>query len=99
MNFKVGDRVVCVNGDKSGSLQTRCVLIYPKKGHEYTIRGFHPIYEGLYLEEVNNSNLSHRTRSGSEPSFKYYRFRKIELDYNFVEEVIKNVTPKEEVKN
>lgn len=91
--FKTGQRVVCVDAVGANSpsdpesaevlptMRMVCVI----KDEIYTIREIEleDGSEWLTLEEVNHNVC-----------FESHHFRPLQLDYNFVEEVIKQVTPK-----
>ena len=74
-NFKVGQKVVCV--DDSGFTLTPNT---PIKGRTYKIRGFYRNVlsnnVSIYLEEIVNGKIFY----GTEPSFDQYRFRSIQYE-------------------
>lgn len=81
MAFKVGQKVVCINGVDE--------LI---EGEIYTVEGlnFDGFTNGLYLFELNVPHPSPFIKK-----WRYVESRFRSIDYDFVEEVIKQVTPKE----
>lgn len=84
-NFKIGEKVVCV--DMSPSYVTG--LPINLKLHEiYTVAGFNPFDFGLILLEV-------QTDENIYGSFNNKRFRK--LDHQFAEDVIAYITELETV--
>lgn len=88
MEFKIGQKVVCV---KNGRVKNTY-----KVGVTYTIIDIKMVIgePSLFFKEIHNGS---ETRLGG---YNYYghnpkNFNPIELDYDFVEEVIKQVQPKE----
>ena len=94
MNFKIGQRVVCVkpfsglicNGPNKGKITGNNPIV----GEIYTItkivKGRNLCLQGLLLDTLNNPQ-----------SFIALKFKPLKLDYNFVEEVIRQVQPKETI--
>lgn len=81
-NFKIGDKVVCKSvGKMSEPLLGPC----PVKGSVYEIDHMEIIEGSLYLgfKEFHYND-----------GFKHTYFEHVKLDYDFVEEVIEQVTPK-----
>lgn len=90
MSFKVGEKVVCVDASyQNKDYWLSQGFIFPVEGECYTIRDFTTSGNAIKLSEIDNTHMSHRSKTGLESGFKIYRFRK--LDYDFVEEVIKNI--------
>lgn len=70
--FKVGDKVVCIN-DSYTVRDPKCMYMnFPKKGKVYTVRGFCSLGISIHLEEIRNEPLPGRT----EIWFYNWRFRK-----------------------
>lgn len=58
--FKVGDKVVCIN-DSFTVRDPKCMFInFLKKREKYTVRGFCSMGISLHLEEVRNEPLPGR---------------------------------------
>ena len=58
--FKIGDRVVCIN-DSFTVRDPKCMFMnFPKKGETYTVRGFCSMGMSMHLEEVRNEPLPGR---------------------------------------
>lgn len=70
--FKVGDKVVCINDSFSVKDPIYMFMNFPKKGKTYTIRGFCSIGNSMHLEEVRNEPLPGR----NEIWFYNWHFRK-----------------------
>lgn len=88
MAFKIGQKVVCVYGFEK---EPQYNEILPEINNIYTIRD---IEEGDYFRFKEILNKSNDYGDGKyECAFHCSCFKP--LDYDFVEEVIKNVTPKE----
>ena len=58
--FKIGDKVICIN--ESFSVKERQIMFmnFPKKGEVYTIRGFCSLGISMWLEEIINTPLPQR---------------------------------------
>ena len=70
--FKIGDKVVCIN-DSYTVRDPKCMYMnFPKKGKAYTVRGFCSLGISMHLEEIRNEPLPGR----SEIWFYNWRFRK-----------------------
>ncbi len=82
IDFKIGEKVVCSN-----STPRLYKLGGLTKNQIYTIIGFNPFDGGLILREVKSP------KSGFH-AYAKDRFRK--LDYNFVDEILESINPKEE---
>jgi hypothetical protein len=77
-NFKIGDKVVCINDDFSLALKEYAYtefMKFPEMMKIYTIRDL-PL-ESCYLEEIVNPKLSYYNLQ--EPGF--YRWRFVKLDH------------------
>jgi hypothetical protein len=72
--FKVGDKVLCVNDAFSVKDPQVMFMNFPKKGREYTIRGFCGLGISVWLEEIVNQPLPGR----NEIWFYNWHFRKKE---------------------
>ncbi|MBC8266345.1 MAG: hypothetical protein H8E84_05205 [Flavobacteriales bacterium] len=71
MNFKIGDKVICVNNK---FLETdRDLLQYPKVNNIYIVRGVYPDGEAIYLVGIHNLNVP---GTNEEPCFLNWRFIK-----------------------
>ena len=70
--FKVGDKVVCINDSFSVKEPIYMFMKFPKKGKTYTVRGFCSMGSSMHLEEIRNEPLPGR----SEIWFYNWRFRK-----------------------
>ena len=90
--FRVGQKVVCID-DSNQCTETieSPISDVVVKSKTYEVRGYSYI-GGLLLKGV----FAGFHFSGKEAGFKTSRFRKIELDYNFVEEIIKKVQPQKQ---
>lgn len=87
-NFKVGEKVVCIDNTPKQIQLKELGFIYPKNNEIYTVRGFTPSGTGIFLEEI--INLPMRTHSGmAEIGFEMRRFRK--LDHQFAEDLCKEL--------
>ncbi len=94
--FKVGQEVVCIGTFKREAMDDALGVVFPEINKTYTIRQLTDGSRGLYLmfEEILNPKVN--TMYGvMEVRFSAKKFRP--LDYDFVEEVIKQVEPKEEL--
>ena len=70
--FKIGDKVVCIN-DSYTVRDSKCMYMnFPKKGKAYTVRGFCSLGISMHLEEIRNEPLSGR----NEIWFYNWRFSK-----------------------
>jgi len=72
--FKVGDKVLCVNDAFSVKDPQVMFMNFPKKSREYTIRGFCGLGISVWLEEIVNQPLPGR----NEIWFYNWHFRKKE---------------------
>ena len=72
--FKVGDKVLCMNDAFSVKDPQVMFMNFPKKGREYTIRGFCGLGISVWLEEIVNQPLPGR----NEIWFYNWHFRKKE---------------------
>lgn len=85
--YKIGEKVVCIDDSKVSYYG----IIFPKKGNEYTVRGFYSYNgkTGIYLEEIKNKKYDY-VNGLMEPSFLVSRFRPLqelsETTYNEVME-------------
>ena len=70
--FKVGDKVICINDAYSVRIPQCMFMEFPKKGREYTIRGFCEEGISMHLEEIRNEPVPKR----GEIWFYNWRFRK-----------------------
>ena len=70
--FKGGGKVLCVNDAYSVKDPQVMFMNFPKKGREYTIRGFCDLGISVWLEEIVNQPLPGR----NEISFYNWHFRK-----------------------
>ena len=80
--FELGDNVTCVNDDFGGDERRIDMIIksfsqLPKKGEEYTVRGFRPTKHGvgILLEEIHNEPIVFKDTT-AEPGFALRRFKK-----------------------
>jgi hypothetical protein len=93
-NFKVGEKVVCIDSRVNDYRFIELGLIYPIKNEIYTIRKIFTSISGnvtFYLEEIINVPMN--TVAGFiEVGFKSSRFRK--LDHQFGEDVIADIIKK-----
>lgn len=88
-NFKVGQKVVCVDSSVNRKPQITYSGRYIIKDEIYTIKGFNPVTEGVYLEEHVMgfyNNMVNPKHQGMEASYRVERFR--HLHHEFAEEVI-----------
>ena len=70
--FKVGDKVVCIN-DSYTVRDPKCMYMnFPKKGKAYAVRGFCSLGISMHLEEIRNEPLPGR----NEIWFYNWRFTK-----------------------
>lgn len=80
MRFKPGDRVICID-DRPPSQQDGAdfVLLRPRYGEEYTIRGVHTEphidSQGVFLEGLENPSIVWADGSEHEWPFDARRFR------------------------
>jgi hypothetical protein len=58
--FKIGDKVLCVNDAFSVKDPQVMFMNFPKKTREYTIRGFCDLRISVWLEEIVNQPLPGR---------------------------------------
>ena len=72
--FKIGDKVLCVNDAFSVKDPQVMFMNFPKKSREYTIRGFCGLGISVWLEEIVNQPLPGR----NEIWFYNWHFRKKE---------------------
>lgn len=84
MGFKVGQKVVLREMGEIDMDDWGGFM--PKVGEIYIIESFHKFPQGIYL----------KFKESEEDVFHEYYFEPLILDYDFVEEVIKQVTPKEQ---
>ena len=70
--FKVGDKVLCVNDAYSVKDPQVMFMNFPKKSRVYTIRGFCSLGISIWLEEIKNLPLPGR----NEIWFYNWHFRK-----------------------
>lgn len=70
------------------------LMTYPVKNKTYTIRGFitQGSQCGLYLEEIDNSNVSDLTDQNLEPAFHPGKFRELQPPIANIEEHINENT-------
>lgn len=88
--FKVGDRIVCINDSYSVIEPKYMFMNFPKKGKTYTIRGFCFLGISMHLEEIKNQPLPGR----DEIWFYNWHFRKrIILHKEEVEQSKKKAKP------
>jgi hypothetical protein len=83
MNFKVGQKVVCINAASANRLapgETEEVLGKVEQDKDYTI------FDLMYINEVLCFSFE---EVGDHTYFEHFDFRP--LDYDFVEETIKNL--------
>jgi len=80
--FKIGEKVVCIN-DKRRWYKLGGL----KKNEIYTVIGFNPYDDGLILREIKSPKSGYNAYAAN-------RFRK--LDYGFVNNVLKSITPVKE---
>jgi len=96
MNFKVREKVVCIDdSDTKDSIYLKDLgVIFPKKGEIYTIRSIENNINGIgfLLDEIRNGLIEYLD-GVSEQTFKSSRFRK--LNYEFAENLLAKI--KEEV--
>ena len=72
--FKVGDKVVCIN-DSFTVRDPKCMFMnFPKKGETYIVRGFCSMGIAMHLEEIRNEPLPGR----NEIWFYNWHFKKKE---------------------
>ena len=98
--FELGEKVECIDDNfyYDDEVKMRVVITkfsqLPKKGEEYTVRGFRPTKHGvgILLEEIHNDPIE--TKQGmKEPGFALRRFRKkteVEDKVQEYEEVLEN---------
>ena len=58
--FKIGDKVICINESFSVKEPQIMFMNFPKKGRVYTIRGFCSLGISMWLEEIINTPLPQR---------------------------------------
>ena len=58
--FKIGDKVLCVNDAFSVRDPQVMFMNFPKKGKTYTVRGFCSMGSSMHLEEIRNEPLPGR---------------------------------------
>lgn len=80
MNFRVGQKVVCIKG--YGSRRDVDCRIFPQTGRTYTIRAIEDGLENVgstffLLEEIYNEPYDYRRWGWQEPSFNAQRFRPV----------------------
>lgn len=81
MNFRVGQKVVCVDDDWSRLSQVHrcCAPNRPSRGNTYTIRAMSYVVDGrqtVLLEEIKNGIVEWKAPWGKqEPAFYIGRFR------------------------
>lgn len=81
MDFKVGDRVVCIYSFNWESAIDKEEVKGPTKN------------EILLIDFIDSVGLGFNMYN-TEEGYSSYCFRKLELDYNFAERVMKKVSPK-----
>jgi hypothetical protein len=92
MNFRVGDRVICIDD----TMQPHTVLElkkdvpnWVKKDQQYTVRAVlnnRDIVTGILLEEIDNPPKYFNIIGGfQEPAFAEWRFRKLKPSEDMVE--------------
>tara|TARA_R100000781_G_scaffold113591_1_gene82414 strand:+ start:13677 stop:13958 length:282 start_codon:yes stop_codon:yes gene_type:complete len=91
MAFKIGQKVVCVEKLEFYQLEFDLGVRYPVVGEIYTIRNFYKGY--LRFVEIVNPKINY-IEGFNEVAFIPDKFRP--LDYEFVEEVIKQVKPQKQ---
>lgn len=70
--FKIGDKVVCINDSFLFREPKYMFMNFPKKGKVYTVRGFCSLGISMHIEEIRNEPLPGR----SEIWFYNWRFSK-----------------------
>jgi hypothetical protein len=88
LDWKVGDRVVHIDGGKctpnTMALKRKYQLSFPRAGTVYTIRAIVPIIYhgkpaiGIRLYELDNSHCQAISEHGGEPAFHIQYFRKVQ---------------------
>lgn len=99
--FKVGQKVVCINDEIKAPLEIHNKFFskWIKKDQVYTVRACTetPMGWGILLEEIRNPAVYIEAYFGkAEPRFATTRFAPLQTNEEFVAEVIKQVTEKEE---
>ena len=59
--FKIGDKVVCINDSFLVREPKYMFMNFPKKGEVYTVRGFCSLGISMHLEEIRNEPLPSRS--------------------------------------
>ncbi len=85
MNFKIGDKVICVNDKFLES--DKDLEQFPKVNNTYTVRGVYPDGEAIYLARIQNPNVP---GTNEEPCFLNWRFIKTQELSNEREVILKN---------
>ena len=90
MNFKVGEKVVCVDDSPPKQLATKHLVLKLVLNEIYTIRNFVQTIQGIgiHLEEIVNPIVQYR-EGMLEPVYDNRRFRK--LDYAFAENLLAEI--------
>ena len=85
--FKIGEKVICINGNFRATKSQFQQFTFPKAEKEYTIRGFHSAGDALLLEEIINPKINDMAIN-SEISFYDWRFIGVDskLTYDLVEQ-------------
>ena len=71
--FKIGDKVICINDSYQVRIPDCMFMNFPKKGCIYTVRGFCEAGISMHLEEIKNAPLPNR----NEIWFYNWHFRKL----------------------
>lgn len=85
--MRVGDKVVCINGDFHPEIAKHFQYL-PEKDKEYIIRAIRPMAAegGILLEGLRNKSIFFKMYQGNlEPAFHSARFRLIDPIYNSIE--------------
>mgnify|MGYP001501168657 CR=1 FL=1 len=91
-NLKIGDKVVCIDGSPCKRTGVACTV---KVREIYTVSGI-KLFGGKKIAiKVKEVEGPKSPISGVEMYIAAYRFRKLKLDYDFVENIFKQVAPKE----
>lgn len=86
-NFKVGQKVVCVNAKEANK-------IHPSSRKEW--KGTDVLQNEIYkISNINNTDGCWLMfeETGEDTEYEHWSFRPLQLDYDFVEEVIKQIEP------
>lgn len=79
--FKIGQEVVCID-----QRRTHVNLNGLKKDSVYTVEGFNPFDNGLILKEIKSD--------GGFGAYANTRFKPLELDYEFAENISSEIINK-----